>query len=79
MLDMEKYGFKICYRDEGTKCHVRHFLTFTRRQAVEMLNFYIRYPPMEHEGRRALIKPKWKIIPVSRREVRAGIWEGCPF
>ena len=76
---MKNYGYKVCYREKGGKRYVRHFLAYTRRQAVYSLSYYIRYPPPARDGGRALIKPRWKIIPVSRREVKAGIWREAPF
>ena len=76
---MNKYGYKVCYREEGMKRYVRHFLTYTRRQAVRAMNGYIRYPPTARKDGHKLTKPKWKIIPVSRSEAEAGIWRECPF
>ena len=76
---MRNYGYKVCYREEGKARYVRHFMTYTRKQAVDMLNYYIRYPPEAHDNRHILKKPRWKIIPVSREEVKAGIWKEAPF
>lgn len=74
-----RYGYKICYLEEGKKRYVRHFMTYTRKAAVYSLNYYTRYPPAAREDGHVLINPEWKIIPVSRREVKAGIWRGPPF
>jgi len=76
---MQNYGYKVCYREKGKTRLVRHFLTYTKAQAVLALNGYIRYPPTAREDGRALVKPRWKIIPVSRDEVKAGIWREPPF
>jgi len=76
---MRNYGYKICYREEGEKRYVRHFLTHTRKDAVNMIRFYIRCPPHSRDDRHMLINPKWKIIPVTLREVNAGIWNKPPF
>ena len=76
---MRNYGYKVCYREHGGKRRIRHFLTYTRKQAVQALNCYIRYPPTAREDGRVLNNPHWKIIPVSRREADAGIWRECPF
>lgn len=76
---MQNYGYKVCYREKGGKSYVRHFLTYTYKQAVHSLNYYIRYPPEAREDGHVLKRPRWKIIPVSRREVKAGIWRECPF
>ena len=76
---MKNYGYKVCYREEGNKRYVRYFLTYTLKQAVSVLNAYIRYPPTVRENGRVLNRPRWKIIPVNRREVVAGIWREPPF
>jgi len=77
-------GYKVCYREgglsiPGKKRYVRHFLTYTYKQAVAAMDGYIRYPPTAREDGHTLVNPTWKIIPVSRREVEAGIWRACPF
>ena len=72
-------GYKVCYREQGDKRYVRHFLTYTYQQAVRALHYYIRDPPPSREDGHILKKPKWKIVPVSRKEIKAGIWRECPF
>jgi len=90
---MKKHGYKVCYKEclrhfpvrlcgrypVGNGRYKRHFLTYTYEQAVDAMEGYIRYPPAAREDGHVLIKPKWKIIPVTRREVKAGIWQEAPF
>ena len=64
---------------KSSKQYIRHFLTYTREQAVVSLNYYIRYPPAARDDGHVLNNPKLKIIPVSRSEVKAGIWRETPF
>ena len=40
---------------------------------------YIRYPPTVRDGDRELVNPKWKVIPVSKKETKRGMWRECPF
>lgn len=40
---------------------------------------YIRYPPRARDDGHKLDKPKWRIIPVSKKENDSGIWRECPF
>lgn len=75
----KNYGYKVCYREQGKKRYVRYFLTYTFKQAMNAMNSYIRYPPYERETGRKLNQPEWKIIPITRKEVRDGIWRECPF
>ena len=74
-----KYGYKVCYREQGKKGYVRHFKTYTRRQAACALIGFLRYPPLSRDDGHILLKPKWKIIAVKRKENSARIWNETPF
>lgn len=73
------YGYKVCCREEGAKEYVRYFLTHNRKQAFNAMRSYIRCPPTTRDGDRELVNPKWKVIPVSKKETKRGIWRECPF
>ena len=73
------YGYKVCYKEEGAKDYIRHFKTYTYKQAVTARAGYIRFPPIAREDGHILNKPKWVIIPIKYSEVRAGIWREDPF
>ena len=73
------YGYKVCYKEEGAKDYIRHFKTYTYKQAVTARAGYIRFPPRAREDGHILKKPKWVIIPIKHSEVRAGIWREGPF
>ena len=72
-------GYKVCYREEGKKKYIRHFITYTHRQAVAARNGYMRFPPRAREDNRLLHNPQWVIIPIRDSEVRDGIWREAPF
>ena len=76
---MKNYGYKVCYCELGKRRFVYRFLTYTYNDARNMLLYYLKYPPKCAKNNRELIKPIWKIIPISRREVKAGIWREPPF
>ena len=76
---VKRYGYKVCYKEANKKRYIRHFLTHTYKQAKAAMDGYIRYPPLSREDRHVLVNPKWKIIPVTKTEVRQGIWRECPF
>jgi len=76
---MRNYGYKVCYREKGKLRYQQYFLTYTHKQAVFSLNYYIRYPPKARDDGHILNNPQWKIIHVSRDEFKAGIWRECPF
>ena len=67
-------GFKICYREEGSKQYIRHFMTYSYKQAVRAKLSYERYPPRARNDNHKLNNPTWKIIPINKDEVKAGIW-----
>ena len=73
------YGYKVCYREEGSKDYVRHFTAHTYKQAVSAKAGYIRFPPRAREDNHKLNKPKWVIIPIRYSEVKDGIWRQDPF
>jgi len=73
------YGYKVCYREKGKKRFIRHFLTYTFKQAVKAKEFYVQYPQKSRITNRELVKPEWVIIPIKKSEVRAGIWREDPF
>ncbi len=77
--NIQNYGYKICYREEGTKEYIRYFITHTQKQAREAIQSYTRYPPTARNSNRKLVNPKWKIIPISKKENIHGIWRECPF
>jgi hypothetical protein len=76
---MRNFGYKICYKERGSKKYIRYFMTYTYPQALKILYYFISYPPDERETGRKLIQPEWRIIPVTKKEILAGIWRECPF
>ena len=68
-----KYVYKVCYTERHSKTIHIKFKTKTYEQAVDMKRFYYTYPQPN------LQKPTWYIIPISRSEVRNGIWRENPF
>lgn len=66
---MRNYGYKVCYMHDGN--YHCQFKTYTYKQAVKAVCYYVRYPPV--------ITKRWKIIPISRKEIKSGIWREMPF
>ena len=73
------YGYKVCYKEKGSKDYIRHFLTYTYQQAKQAKLYYIKYPQHSREDDHPLKNPQWVIIPIKKSEVRAGIWHEVPF
>ena len=73
------YGYKIGYRENGSHLFNRLFITKTYNQAVSMRAFYRRYETRERDTNRPLINPFWEIVPITKKEILAGIWNETPF
>ena len=79
MKRKREYGYKVCYREKHRFKYRRLFLAYTYPQAKSVMKGYIRYPPRARDDGHKLDKPKWRIIPVSKKENDSGIWRECPF
>ena len=73
------YGYKIGYRENGSRIFIRYFMTYTYPQARMCLRHYRKAPPRERETNRPLINPFWEIKPITKKEILAGIWDEIPF
>ena len=73
------YGYKVCYKEQGCREYARHFLTYTYNQALKARRYYRKYPQKSREDNHLLKKPNWVIIPVTKSEVKDGIWHEVPF
>ena len=73
------FGYKIGYRENGSRFFNRLFITHSYRQAVSMRNLYLRYEKQDRKTGRLLINPFWEIVPITKKEILAGIWNETPF
>ena len=73
------YGYKVGYRENGSRIFIRYFMTYTYKMARMCLHHYRKTPPRERETNRPLINPFWEIKPITRKEILAGIWDEIPF
>ena len=73
------YGYKVGYRENGSRLFVRYFMTYTYQQALFSRRFYRRHPQRTRETNRPIIDPFWEIKPITKKEYLAGIWDELPF
>lgn len=73
------YGYKICYKEQGGKEYIKHFITKGYFRAKQIKQYFQKYPQRAREDEHLLKRPSWVIIPIKRSEVRAGIWREDPF
>lgn len=74
-----KYGYKVCYKEKGCDEYKRHYLAYTYRQALAICRYYRKYPQKSRKDNHLLRKVNWVIIPVTKSEVKDGIWHEVPF
>ena len=72
-------GYKVCYKEQGSNPYIRHYKTYSYKNAISMINFYKRYPPTARKDNHKLKKPKWRVIPITIKEIHDGIWREVPF
>ena len=72
-------GYKICYKEQSSNQYIRHFMTRNYKDALGMVAYYKRYPPTSREDNHKLKKPKWRVIPITIKEIHDGIWREVPF
>ena len=72
-------GYKVCYKEQNSNQYVRHFLARTYNEAVKIMNYYKRYPQSSRKDNHLLKKVKWRVIPITIKEIQDGIWREVPF
>lgn len=78
-MKRDRYGYKVCYREQGTYEWIRHFVAYTYRQSKDYVACCIRYPPVARDDGHTLHNPVWRICPITHNDVLLGIWRECPF
>ena len=73
------YGYKVGYRENGSRLFNRHFMAYTYKQAVFSLYHFRQFPQRKRETNRPIIDPFWEIKPITKKEYIAGIWDESPF
>ena len=72
------YGYKVGYRENGSRSFIRTFVAYTYKQACSMLHYYHRYSK-EPKSNRPIVNPFWTIEPITKKEILAGIMDEIPF
>ena len=73
------YGYKVGYRENGSRLFVRHFMTYTYNQAIYSRRHYCKSPQRTRDTNRPIVDPFWEIKPITKKEYLAGIWDEIPF
>ena len=72
------YGYKVGYREIGSRLFIRQFITRTHRQAHRTLLFYRKYGHASCR-KKDIEKFNYSLKPITRKEFLAGIWDEIPF
>ena len=73
MMNDNKYGYKVCYKEYG-KTKLKVFLvTNSIDLAIWHVRWYEREPPTK------LKSPQWEIQEVKTKNEYEKLWKGCPF
>ena len=75
MKAKNNYGYKVGYLDDS-RHFIRKFITRTHKQAHSVLLLYRRYG---HEYGKKTREFNYKIKPITKKEILAGIWNELPF
>ena len=72
------YGYKVGYRDKNSRLFIRKFIAHSHKKAHKILLYYRKYG---HGGvKKAQINRfRYKMKPITQREILAGIWDENPF
>ena len=73
------YGYKVCYKEKYCSEYIKHFKAYTYSQALSARRYYRKYEKKTREDNHLLKKPYWVIIPITKSEVKDGIWHEVPF
>ncbi len=74
----DNYGYKVCYREKGSKKFVRHLVTNTYDLALWNMERYLKSEVRSRKDNHILKNPIWILLPLKRFEAFVA-WRGCPF
>ena len=72
------YGYKVGYRENGSRRFIRHLVTNTYDLAAWHVEIYKKSIVRARKDNHILNNPIWEIIPLKRMESIL-VWWGCPF
>ena len=70
-----KYGYKICSKERKGPYQTR-FMTHSYKSAARIKRAYVNLPLCKLKKKQ---RYTWHIIPITKREVKRGLWRQNPF
>lgn len=79
MVVDNKYGYKICYKEETDSKLKLHLVTNSFDLAVLELKNYKLYPQKDRKDKHIIKNPIWHLLEVKNQNEYKKLWKGCPF
>lgn len=74
-----KYGYKVCYRQQGKRKRKLYLVTNTYSSAEWSVRWYKSHSPPDRKTNQLLENVTWLIIPIKTFLEYKWLWRGCPF
>ena len=78
-METNKYGYKLCYKNEGSKKLHIYVITNTFSLAEFEMQMCIKYPEQIKQSNKTIRGPTWLIIPIKNKKEYKKLWRDCPF
>ena len=74
-----KFGYKVCQNNKLDKSYVRVlFITRKYATAKQVKEYHLKYT-RKNLPKKLIKRTTYSIIPITKYEVKKGIWKQCPF
>ena len=78
-MNKNKYGYKICYRQQHNSKLKIYLITNTYASALWHIRWYENHSPPNKETKQPLENVTWQILPIKTITEYKRLWRGCPF
>lgn len=72
------YGYKVGYRENGSRRFIRHLITNTYDLANWEMERYKKMKVRSRKDNHIIFNPIWEVVPLRRLESLI-VWRDCPF
>lgn len=76
---MNKYGYKVCYKQHGKRKLKIYLVTNTYHSAEWCVRWYESRSPLDRKTQKPLDRVTWLIVPIKTFIAYKRLWRGCPF
>lgn len=76
---MNKYGYKVCYKELGKHKLKIHLICNCLDLAIWRVQYYEKHPQKDRKTNKLIKNPIWYILPIRTFIEYKWLWRGCPF